>query len=494
MSKICENCGNMIPDGSDVCPTCGREDDAAIQAVMDDLTEAFGDLNQEDVKQDPASEEENGDTILFDASKVNDALKDAETKNQQERQKHKAGEKSGKSANSNQPGAKKSKNSQNQKKPAGKNVKSGGTNQKKKKQQKKDTSKVLLGVVIGLIVILLVVAGAAVGMLYKMGFFEPMSDEELLGTPTPQTVSEAPTPVAEVSEAPVVPEASSAEDTYVPEASGFEENIPVEDGTDVENVEVTKFKVTGAEYLTLYSRGETSEVVYIIDPSDAKSSIQWESSDETIATVNDYGVIAARRGGTCTVTGTCGDKSIKVYVTCDFTVPDTVLDMNYEDVTMDHEGQTIDLAIDYDLTDEQVKSTVWESSDEAVATVSDKGTVTAVGDGTAVISASIGSYTASCIVRCINVTGNKGVNSSESEYVINYEDVTLTRKGEYFQLTLKSVVGNEVPDFTWVSSDTKVATVDSKGVVTAVANGTCKITTSIGGDDFECIVRVNIGS
>lgn len=91
MSKICENCGNMIPDGSDVCPTCGREDDAAIQAVMDDLTEAFGNLNQEDVKQDPASEEENGDTILFDASKVNDALKDAETKNQQERQKHKAG-------------------------------------------------------------------------------------------------------------------------------------------------------------------------------------------------------------------------------------------------------------------------------------------------------------------------------------------------------------------------------------------------------------------
>ena len=122
MSKICENCGNMIPDGSDVCPTCGREDDAAIQAVMDDLTEAFGDLNQEDVKQDPASEEENGDTILFDASKVNDALKDAETKNQQERQKHKAGEKSGKSANSNQPGAKKSKNSQNQKSPPGKTL------------------------------------------------------------------------------------------------------------------------------------------------------------------------------------------------------------------------------------------------------------------------------------------------------------------------------------------------------------------------------------
>lgn len=34
MSKICEKCGNMIPDGVDVCPNCGREDDSAIAAVM----------------------------------------------------------------------------------------------------------------------------------------------------------------------------------------------------------------------------------------------------------------------------------------------------------------------------------------------------------------------------------------------------------------------------------------------------------------------------
>ncbi len=287
-----------------------------------------------------------------------------------------------------------------------------------------------------------------------------------------------------------MPEVSAIEEeTVLPGSSAVDENTPVD---AEENIDVTKFKVTGTEYIIMYSRGETTEVVYVIDPSDAKSHIKWESSDETIATVDDYGVISARRGGTCTITGTCGDASITVYVTCDFTVPSTVLDMNYEDVTMNHEGQTLALAIDYDLTSDQIKNTVWESSDETVATVDDEGVVTAVADGTAVITASIAEYTASCIVRCVNVTGNKGVNSDESEYVINYEDVTLSRKGEYFQLTLKSVVGNEVPDFTWKSSDSKVATVDSKGVVTAVANGTCKITTSVGSDDFECVVRVNI--
>jgi uncharacterized protein YjdB len=168
--------------------------------------------------------------------------------------------------------------------------------------------------------------------------------------------------------------------------------------------------------------------------------------------------------------------------------------MNYSDVTMDHEGQTLQLNIDYDLTDEQIAATVWETSDESVVTVDDSGLITAVADGTAVVSASIADYTASCIVRCVNVTGNKGYNSDDSEYVINYEDVTLTRKGEYFQLTLKSVLGNVVPDYTWKSSDTSVATVDSKGVVTAVKNGTTEITTSVGGYDFRCIVRVNIST
>jgi uncharacterized protein YjdB len=261
-----------------------------------------------------------------------------------------------------------------------------------------------------------------------------------------------------------------------------------------EEVECTKFEVTGAEYLTLYSRGETSEVVYVIAPQEARNSIEWESSDETVATVSDLGVIAARRGGTCTITGTCGDRSITVYVTCQFTVPSTVLDMNYSDITMDHEGQTVQLAIDYDLTDEQIAATVWETSDESVVTVDETGLITAIADGTAVVSASIADYTASCIVRCVKVTGNKGYNSDDSEYVINYEDVTLTRKGEYFQLTLKSVLGNVVPDYTWKSSDTSVATVDSKGVVTAVKNGTAEITTSVGGYDFRCIVRVNIST
>ena len=80
MSKICEKCGNMIPDGVDVCPNCGREDDAAIEAVMNDLSKAFADLGvSEPAPKEPAAPAESSvvedDTILFRPEEIKDAEK-----------------------------------------------------------------------------------------------------------------------------------------------------------------------------------------------------------------------------------------------------------------------------------------------------------------------------------------------------------------------------------------------------------------------------------
>ena len=77
MSKICEKCGNMIPDGVDVCPNCGREDDAAIEAVMNDLSKAFADLGTPETDAPKSVEPEHGtvedDTILFRPEEIKKA-------------------------------------------------------------------------------------------------------------------------------------------------------------------------------------------------------------------------------------------------------------------------------------------------------------------------------------------------------------------------------------------------------------------------------------
>ncbi len=476
MSKICEKCGNVIPDGTDVCPNCGREDynDDVLRDVLNELGISLdGEESQTDSVETPQSEghtekqkkeeiEEDTDvTMIFDTAKVKETA---------QRQSREDNSTQLKRVQKQQPQSEESKQQNN--------------NMKKH-------NAAIIGVLIGLVAALLLIAGGVVFMLYQMGFFTTMSDEELLGTAgvtATQQISETPTPsvTQEVVSSDI--EDEPVQTSEIVQGSAVEEDVePSEDP-----IELERFAVTGASTIYMYSRGETTSVVYVISPASAESEIEWSSDDETVATVDSNGVIRARRGGTCTITGSCGDTFIAVTVVCDFEVPDTVLDMNMEDITMSYEGQTVELAIDYELTEEQIEATVWESSDETVASVDDEGVVTALSNGTAIITASIGEYTASCIVRCLDVTGNKGYNSDDSEYVINYEDVTLSRKGEYFQLTLTSVLGNEVPDFTWKSDDTNVATVDSKGIVTAVSDGTAYITTSIGEDQFRCIVRVNI--
>ena len=78
-----------------------------------------------------------------------------------------------------------------------------------------------------------------------------------------------------------------------------------------------------------------------------------------------------------------------------------------------------------------VKSGTWASSDEAVATVSQDGTVTAVAEGTAVITVTAGSKSATC-----NVTITEERIEIES-IEISPAEVTLTQIGETAQLTVK---------------------------------------------------------
>lgn len=457
MSKICDHCGNKIPDGAELCPGCGKKqfEENTLENILSEFS-----LNQEEQQEQTDAPE----TEAPQKKSADPAIAAIETQTK-------------------------------------KNMEGKKTSAKTKKPvQAGSSGSSALAIIVGILIALLLVAGIAFFMLYRMGFFDLLGTDQTSTSPSSQPVQtfstgEVENPVQEAAPIEEPVDMDSMEESLVEESS-LEEPVatpePAAKESDEPMIEVDKFNLTGADDMTFTSRGETAQIVYVIAPESAESEIKWTSSDETVATVSANGVITARRGGNCTVTGKCGTKEVSIAVRCSFTVPTTVLDMNYSDITMDHEGQEVQLKIDYDLTEKQEKSTVWESSDPKVASVSDDGLVTALRNGTVVISASIGDYTASCIVRCLNVTGNKGVNPDDSEYVINYEDVTLSRKGEYFQLSLKSILGNDLPEHTWKSNDVAVATVDAKGVVTAVADGTCKITTSIGDDDFECIVRVHI--
>lgn len=120
-------------------------------------------------------------------------------------------------------------------------------------------------------------------------------------------------------------------------------------------------------------------------------------------------------------------------------------------------------------TTETVK---WSSSNTSVATVNSNGKVTAKKTGKATITATVGNETLTC-----SVTVKKPVISTKAFAITAGQKRTLKVTGKAGKVT-------------WKSSKKAVATVSSKGVVTAKKAGKAKITASVDGCKLTCTVTV----
>jgi uncharacterized protein YjdB len=118
-----------------------------------------------------------------------------------------------------------------------------------------------------------------------------------------------------------------------------------------------------------------------------------------------------------------------------------------------------------------------------VAKVSSKGVVTAVAKGTATITVKTTSgKTATCKVTVKEI--------SSTSVKLNKTSVTIN-KGKTYTLKGTMAPSNTTDELTWSSSNSKVAKVSSKGVVTAVAKGTATITVkTTSGKKATCKVTV----
>lgn len=123
------------------------------------------------------------------------------------------------------------------------------------KQDKKEPQKnsaTVIGVVIGLIIALLIIGCGVLFMLFRMGFFTNMSDDDLLGAPNGRDGAASPTLAPELpSQEPQPPVISSAleGESSAMESSAVEANIAAPAPTVDESIECTKFNITGTEYL-----------------------------------------------------------------------------------------------------------------------------------------------------------------------------------------------------------------------------------------------------
>ena len=194
------------------------------------------------------------------------------------------------------------------------------------------------------------------------------------------------------------------------------------------------------------------------------NDLTWESSNKSVATVNN-GVVTAKAAGTATITATTHNgKTAK----CSITVisKPTSISLNKTEVTL-HVDESVQLSAT--LKPSRITDTIsWSSQYNSFASVSNNGYVYAnhVGDTTITARTSNG-LTATCNVHIIPRT--------PSVVLLDKENLSLD-KGDGYQLHASVSPSDADQTITWSSSDTSIATVNPSGYITTIKSGQVNIT------------------
>ena len=191
------------------------------------------------------------------------------------------------------------------------------------------------------------------------------------------------------------------------------------------------------------------------------------------------------------VTITSGDLSLSFNVSQQANLqqkPSVTVELDKQSAQMSV-GETLELLATV-LPDQEA---VWFSSNENVATVAGEhradvvgtyinvGTVTAVGEGEAIITAKVGDTSAQCVITVV-------ANGEEGRLIITPDKVTIL-KNEKLQLSVTDEKGNAVKA-TWSTTDNIVAVVDENNVLEARNPGSAVVTATADGKTGTCEVTV----
>lgn len=194
--------------------------------------------------------------------------------------------------------------------------------------------------------------------------------------------------------------------------------------------------------------------------------VTWKSNKKSIAVVDERGWVTAKKPGTATITATVDGTA----ASCMVTVKQPTVRLNQTRLTLYRKG-TAKLFV----TSTSTSTPKWKSNKSSVATVDSQGRVTAVKNGTAVITVTVDGVKKTC-----EVTVKKPVISFETE------EMSIA-VGEIKKLQVTVSSGNK-PTFS--SSNTNVVSVDEDGKICGKSPGKAYIYAKEDGTKERLIVIV----
>ena len=267
------------------------------------------------------------------------------------------------------------------------------------------------------------------------------------------------------------------------------------------NEDVTITNVSFPEGELLMTFGDKYQLLKQITPSNGYiTDITYTSSNQSVATVDNQGVVKALKKGVTT---------IKMYVNNSTFTDELIVNVVEENVepqmiiyptniTFDNQNESLvvgsrkQLNYQYLPKDAYVKNLEWSSSNTSIVTVDSEGEITAIKEGSAIIT----------------VKSKDGVSATVNVTILPDKiDVTAINLLSASYITLdvggtSQIITNVLPSnatdksVTYTSSNQSVATVDSNGLIRAISSGATNITikTNDKGYTKSVVVYVNTSS
>ena len=189
---------------------------------------------------------------------------------------------------------------------------------------------------------------------------------------------------------------------------------------------VTGIKVS-PDTLTLNRKDETAQLTAEVIPSYADNTrVKWKSSDENVVTVDEKGKVTAVGNGTATITVTSvsGNYTATVAVTVKIPVEIEKISIEAEKETLTKLGESTGLKVKIEPENADAQKLIWKSENEMIVAVDENGKVTAIGNGTAIIT----------------VTTEDGKNTASITITVKIPDEPVINKTKGFgRLKVRSV-------------------------------------------------------
>lgn len=262
------------------------------------------------------------------------------------------------------------------------------------------------------------------------------------------------------------------------------------------NVEVKPeyVSITGV-YLDKYSlklkKGDKGQLKASIHPYNATNrNIKWESSDVKVAVVDENGEVTAVGAGSAKIKVISEDNP-EQYSTCYVTVESDEILISSITITGLQEniniGEKLQLDVNIVPAEAVNNNVLWSVDDESIATIDQKGELTAKAEGKVVVTAKgeLGGVSTTCTINVVDnsvpVTSIENTSSWTELYVGAEEYIT-------YKIVPEDASNTKL---TWTSSNEDIATVSSYGLVKAISEGEVTISAeSSNGIKMEANIKI----